>query len=158
MHPPIFSHCVNLSVIVLDRHIFLRSYTQKNTSVQNNHLQFHTMTLKMMVRSYYCLNRGYPCFAHLCKSYLSLFVVGYMSDEQSFQNVLVILWTVSCVGIELIWWNQNLLQCPRMYEVDYFYSSHPGQCKYTTPLHFVNVQSQSDKCISLHTVLCDFPM
>ena len=28
---------------------------QKNTSVQNNHLRFHTMTSKMMVRSYYCL-------------------------------------------------------------------------------------------------------
>ena len=30
---------------------------QKNTSVQNNHLRFHTMTSKKMVRSYYCLNR-----------------------------------------------------------------------------------------------------
>ena len=29
---------------------------QKNTSVQNNHLRFHTMTSKKMVRSYYCLN------------------------------------------------------------------------------------------------------
>ena len=28
---------------------------QKNTSVQNNHLRFQTMTLKMMVRSYYYL-------------------------------------------------------------------------------------------------------
>ena len=28
---------------------------QKNTSVQNNHLRFHTMTSKKMVRSYYCL-------------------------------------------------------------------------------------------------------
>ena len=30
---------------------------QKNTSVQNNHLRFHTMTSKKMVRSYYCLNK-----------------------------------------------------------------------------------------------------
>ena len=30
---------------------------QKNTSVQNNHLRFHTMTSKKMVRSYYCLIR-----------------------------------------------------------------------------------------------------
>ena len=29
---------------------------QKNTSVQNNHLRFHTMTSKKTVRSYYCLN------------------------------------------------------------------------------------------------------
>ena len=29
---------------------------QKNTSVQNNHLLFHSMTSKKMVRSYYCLN------------------------------------------------------------------------------------------------------
>ena len=29
---------------------------QKNTSVQNNHLRFHTMTSKKMVHSYYCLN------------------------------------------------------------------------------------------------------
>ena len=29
---------------------------QKNTSVQHNHLRFHTMTSKKMVRSYYCLN------------------------------------------------------------------------------------------------------
>ena len=28
----------------------------KNTSVQNNHLRFHTMTSKKMVRSYYCLS------------------------------------------------------------------------------------------------------
>ena len=28
---------------------------QKNTEVQNNHLRFHTMTSKKMVRSYYCL-------------------------------------------------------------------------------------------------------
>ena len=28
---------------------------QKNTSIQNNHLRFHTMTSKKMVRSYYCL-------------------------------------------------------------------------------------------------------
>ena len=28
---------------------------QKNTSVQNNHLRFHTMTSKKMVQSYYCL-------------------------------------------------------------------------------------------------------
>ena len=30
---------------------------QKNTSVQNNHLRFHTMTEKKMVRSYYCLTK-----------------------------------------------------------------------------------------------------
>ena len=30
---------------------------QKNTSVQNNHLRFHTMTSKKMVCSYYCLIR-----------------------------------------------------------------------------------------------------
>ena len=29
---------------------------QENTSVQTNHLRFHTMTSKKMVRSYYCLN------------------------------------------------------------------------------------------------------
>ena len=34
---------------------------QKNTSVQNNHLRFHTMISKQMVRSYYCLNN---CFAY----------------------------------------------------------------------------------------------
>ena len=28
---------------------------QKNSSVQNNHLRFHTMTSKKMVRSYHCL-------------------------------------------------------------------------------------------------------
>ena len=31
---------------------------QKNTSVQNNHLRFHTMTSKKMVRSYYCLSKA----------------------------------------------------------------------------------------------------
>ena len=31
---------------------------QKNTSVQNNRLRFHTMTSKKMVRSYYCLSDG----------------------------------------------------------------------------------------------------
>ena len=38
---------------------------QKNTSVQNNHLRFHSMTSKKMVRSYYCLNHGYlHCLNH----------------------------------------------------------------------------------------------
>ena len=31
---------------------------QKETSVQNNHLRFHTITSKKMVRSYYCLNNN----------------------------------------------------------------------------------------------------
>ena len=35
---------------------------QKNTSVQNNHLRFHTMTSKKMVRSYYCLNKSHHSF------------------------------------------------------------------------------------------------
>ena len=30
---------------------------QKNTSVQNNHLRFHTMTSKKMVHRYYCKNK-----------------------------------------------------------------------------------------------------
>ena len=34
---------------------------QKNTSVQNNHLRFHTMTSKKMVRSYYCLSKPVTC-------------------------------------------------------------------------------------------------
>ena len=35
---------------------------QKNTSVQNNHLRFHTMTSKKMVRSYYCLSIIIVCY------------------------------------------------------------------------------------------------
>ena len=38
---------------------------QKNTSVQNNHLRFHTMTSKKMVRSYYCLIIGVDHLAKL---------------------------------------------------------------------------------------------
>ena len=34
---------------------------QKNISVQNNHLRFHTMTLKKIVHSYYCLNNPPLC-------------------------------------------------------------------------------------------------
>ena len=34
---------------------------QKNTSVQNNHLRFHTMTSKKMVRGYYCLSKTWFC-------------------------------------------------------------------------------------------------
>ena len=40
---------------------------QKNTSVQNNHLRFHTMTSKKMVCSYYCLGLNiieYNTFQH----------------------------------------------------------------------------------------------
>ena len=37
---------------------------QKNTSVQNNHLRFHTMTSKKMVRSYYCLTNALMDTAH----------------------------------------------------------------------------------------------
>ena len=36
------------------------TFPQKNTSVQNNHLRFQTMTSKQMVRSYYCLKQGFP--------------------------------------------------------------------------------------------------
>ena len=35
---------------------------QKNTSVQNNNLRFHTMTSKKMVRSYYCLRNVWRDF------------------------------------------------------------------------------------------------
>ena len=57
LHHLCFGHCVNSSVIVLDLGIFLRELVlpQKNTSVQNNHLRFHTVTSKQMVCSYYCL-------------------------------------------------------------------------------------------------------
>ena len=34
---------------------FVGDCFQKNTSVQNNHLRFHTMTSKKMVHSYYFL-------------------------------------------------------------------------------------------------------
>ena len=60
-HHLFFGHRVNLSVIVLDLSTFLWEHTsgamlpQKNTLAQNNHLQFHTMTSKKVVRSYYCL-------------------------------------------------------------------------------------------------------
>ena len=40
---------------LLDLGIFLRECS----SVQNNHLQIHTMTSKKMVPSYFCLNNGY---------------------------------------------------------------------------------------------------
>ena len=53
LHHLCFGHCVNSSVIVLDLGIFLQK--QKNTLFQSNHLRFHTMTSKKMVRTYYCL-------------------------------------------------------------------------------------------------------
>ena len=37
---------------------------QKNTSVQNNHLRFYTMTSKKMVRSYYCLINAYRVYTY----------------------------------------------------------------------------------------------
>ena len=49
--PSIFSHCVNLSVIVLD----LRSL-RKTPRSKTITFRFHTMTSKKMVCSYYCLN------------------------------------------------------------------------------------------------------
>ena len=48
-----------LQTSVLQEHLS----TQKNTSVQNNHLRFHTMTSKKMVYSYYSLIN-----THLCMS------------------------------------------------------------------------------------------
>ena len=38
------------------RYFFEGALPQKNTSVQNSHPRFHTMTSKKMVRNYYCLN------------------------------------------------------------------------------------------------------
>ena len=48
LHHLFFGHCVNLSVIILDLGIFSSGamLPQKNTSVQNNHLWFHTINLK----------------------------------------------------------------------------------------------------------------
>ena len=53
LHHLFCGHCVNSSVIVLDLGIFLRELRSlekyapsKNTSVQNNHIRFHTMTSK----------------------------------------------------------------------------------------------------------------
>ena len=57
---------------------------QKNTSVQNNHLRFRTMTSKMMVRSYYCLirpgtlkNPKLVVSALLCKENANLNIISH---------------------------------------------------------------------------------
>ena len=62
LHHFFFGHCVNPSEIVVDLSIFLRE-RKKNTSVQNNHLQFNTMTANKMVLSHHCLNHGLA-FSH----------------------------------------------------------------------------------------------
>ena len=51
---------------------------QQNTSVQNNHLRFHTMTSKKMVHTYYCLiNELFSCSsANFCV--LLYFIVSAM--------------------------------------------------------------------------------
>ena len=56
LHHLCFGHYVKSSVIVLMAHYFSleAALPQKNTSVQNNHLQFHTMTSKKIVHSNYC--------------------------------------------------------------------------------------------------------
>ena len=54
LHHLCFGHCVNLSVIVLDRGIFLRKIPRSKT-ITSDLNDFLTMTLKKMVCSYYCL-------------------------------------------------------------------------------------------------------
>ena len=63
--PSVFGHCVNSSGIVscfgLRFHFFPSeaTFSQKNTSVQNNHLRFHTMASTRwcaVISCYYCLN------------------------------------------------------------------------------------------------------
>ena len=48
------------------------AFPQKNTSVQNNHLRFHTMTSKKMVRSYYCPINVAGYYYVSLKCYLSM--------------------------------------------------------------------------------------
>ena len=49
---------------------------QKNTSAQNNHLWFHTMTSKRMVFSYYYLNQALRKHKKLCHGWWSGFFPG----------------------------------------------------------------------------------
>ena len=50
LHHLFFGHCVNLSVMFGPRHFSSgATLPQKNTSVQNNHLRFHTMTSKKIL-------------------------------------------------------------------------------------------------------------
>ena len=51
-----FAPSIFRSMCEFVRDCFGPTLPQENTSVQNNHLRFHTMTSKKMVRSYYCLN------------------------------------------------------------------------------------------------------
>ena len=43
---------------------------QKYTSVQNNHLRFHTMTSKKMVHSYYCQIKDVCFKGWICRAFL----------------------------------------------------------------------------------------
>ena len=61
------------------------------TAVQNNHLRFHTMTSKKMVRSYYCLITIPSTDRHMSELWLfQIFLdcVGYHASILSFQTIV----------------------------------------------------------------------
>ena len=68
LHHLFLGHCVNLSMIALDLGTFFRELH----SINNNHLRFHTMTSKKIVRSYYCLNNCL-CHRNLFKNGVNIF-------------------------------------------------------------------------------------
>ena len=57
LHHLCFGHCVNSSVFVLDLGTFLRELRSLRKIPKTITSNFHTMTSKKMVRSYYCLNK-----------------------------------------------------------------------------------------------------
>ena len=65
---------------------------QKNTSVQNNHLRFHTMTSKKMVRSYYCLIVFTYWWLTLYLVFLNYVEIFHEKKSTNINNYLIIYW------------------------------------------------------------------
>ena len=73
---------------------------QKNTSVENNHLRYHTMTSKKMVRIYFCLNNF--SLHHPCTSRRSILQTTDICDF-FLLRCLRIQWLPSCLKSFLNW-------------------------------------------------------
>ena len=85
LHHLCFGHYVKLSVVVLiPQFLSLGAVLpQKNTSAKNNHLQFHTMTSKKMVRNY-CLieTTTYVYINMMIRSKKKMFVCPFPTDPK----------------------------------------------------------------------------
>ena len=110
LHHLLVSHCVKSEVIVLVPRYFSSraALSQKNTSAQNNHLGFHTMTSEKIVRLNHCLIKS-PLFPpHTYSQNISYHSLSIAIIFHNCQNIIFSSVTTQEMNIDLYNFKVNL--------------------------------------------------